>query len=86
MQKQGFEVLRSLSASNSQRKAEICDERTIDLAKSAMVALRHDARVASGAIGMLGNLTCANADFKKVTCCHFFPSFSLISLLEVSRG
>ena len=66
IQKQGFEVLRSLTLSvKPEHVAQLATDKTMDLAKVAMKGLRHDPRVASAALGVLGNLACSNMQFKK---------------------
>lgn len=66
IQKQGFEVLRSLTLSvKPEHVAQLATDKTMDLAKVAMKGLRHDPRVASAALGVLGNLACSNTQFKK---------------------
>ena len=73
IQKQGFEVLRSLSLSvKPEHVAELATDKTMDLAKVAMKGLRHDPRVASAALGVLGNLACSNTQFKKARSFFFF--------------
>ena len=82
IQKQGFEVLRSLTLSvKPEHVAQLATDKTMDLAKVAMKGLRHDPRVASAALGVLGNLACSNTQFKKarVFIC-VFDVFFLCSL------
>eukprot|EP00438_Fugacium_kawagutii_P035444 Skav231814 [mRNA] locus=scaffold692:405581:406728:- [translate_table: standard] len=50
-----------------------------------MVALRHDARVASAVIGLLGNLSCSNLSFKKLVFEHDVPREVLIAMEEHAR-
>lgn len=66
IQKQAFEVLRSLTLSlKPEHVAQLATDKTMDLAKVAMKGLRHDPRVASATLGVLGNLACSNTKFKK---------------------
>ncbi len=65
-------MLRSLSLSvKPEHVAELATDKTMDLAKVAMKGLRHDPRVASAALGVLGNLACSNMQFKKARSFFF---------------